>query len=73
LVGEQILLEARIRAVADTVEAMTSHRPYCPAIGPNAALQEICRGHGTLYDAAVVDVCLALSEERHFEFASRAA
>jgi PAS domain S-box-containing protein/putative nucleotidyltransferase with HDIG domain len=73
LVGEQILLEARILAVADTVEAMTSHRPYRPAVGPDAALQEIRRGRGTLYDAAVVDVCLALFEEGHFEFGSRAA
>ncbi|HWA42875.1 MAG TPA: HD domain-containing phosphohydrolase [Hypericibacter adhaerens] len=70
LVGEQILLEARILAVADTVEAMTSHRPYRAAIGPAAALQEIRRGSGSIYDPAVVEACLALFEQEHFEFAA---
>jgi PAS domain S-box-containing protein/putative nucleotidyltransferase with HDIG domain len=70
LVGEQILLEARILAVADTVEAMTSHRPYRPAVGLDAALREIRRGRGVIYDAAVVDVCLDLFEKEHFQFAA---
>lgn len=70
LVGEQILLEARILAVADTVEAMTSHRPYRPALGPDAALREIRRGRGILYDAAVVEACLTLFEKEHFQFAA---
>ncbi len=70
LVGEQIRLEARILAVADTVEAMTSHRPYRPAIGPEAALREIRHGCGRLYDPTVVEACLALFEKEHFEFAA---
>jgi len=68
LKGEQILLEARILAVADVVEAMSTHRPYRPGLGLDAALDEITRGRGTLYDPAVVDSCLALFREKKFEF-----
>ncbi len=60
LKGDAILLEARIMAVADVVESMNSHRPYRPALGVGAALVEIQRGSGTLYDPAVVDSCLRL-------------
>jgi len=52
--GKDILLEARILAVADVVEAMSSHRPYRPALGVDAALAELARGDGTLYDSDVV-------------------
>ncbi|RMD71543.1 MAG: hypothetical protein D6819_01315, partial [Gammaproteobacteria bacterium] len=55
-----ILLEARILAVADVVEAMTSHRPYRPALSLDRALEEIRRHRGTRYDPQVVDACLAL-------------
>jgi len=58
LEGSRILLAARILAVADVVDAMTSHRPYRPAHTPEAALAEIRRGRGTLYDPDVVDACL---------------
>ncbi len=58
LKGEAILLEARIVAVADVVESMASHRPYRPALGMEAALNEIVLQQGILYDAAVVDACL---------------
>ena len=58
LVGDAILLGARIIAVADVVEAMSSHRPYRASLGITAALSEIERGRGTLYDAEVVDACL---------------
>lgn len=68
LKGDEILLEARIIAVADVVEAMSSHRPYRPSLGVGAALDEITRGRGTLFDARVVDTCLALFEENTFEF-----
>lgn len=68
--GDDILLEARILAVADVVEAMASHRPYRPALGVAVALAEIERGRGTLYDAAVVDACLRLFRERGFAFSS---
>lgn len=58
--GEEILLEARILAVADVVEAMSSHRPYRPALGLDVALEEIARHRGKLYDPQVVDACLRL-------------
>ncbi len=58
--GEEILLEARIIAVADVVEAMTSHRPYRAALGIEAALDEIRRGSGTRYDPEVVAACVKL-------------
>ena len=60
LKGEAIILEARILAVADTVEAMSSHRPYRPGLGIDKALAEIERGRGTVYDPAVADACLTL-------------
>ncbi len=60
LKGEEILLEARILAVADVVEAMASHRPYRASLGIDAALAEIKQGRGHAYDAAVVDACLAV-------------
>jgi len=56
--GEEILLEARILAVADVVEAMASHRPYRPAYGIDVALQEIEKNRNVLYDQDVVDACL---------------
>jgi PAS domain S-box-containing protein/putative nucleotidyltransferase with HDIG domain len=57
LKGAEILPEARILAVCDVVEAMTTHRPYRPGLGIDVALQEIERGKGTLYDTSVVDAC----------------
>ncbi len=66
LKGEQILPGALILAVADVVEAMSSHRPYRPGLGVDAALEEIIRGRGTNYDAQVVDACVALFRERGY-------
>jgi PAS domain S-box-containing protein len=60
LKGEAILLGARILCVADVVEAMSSHRPYRAGLGMESALGEITGGRGTLYDAQVVDACVAL-------------
>lgn len=57
LKGEEILLEARIIAVADVVEAMSSHRPYRPALGEDRALAEIRENAGKLYDPKVVEAC----------------
>ncbi len=68
LKGEDILLEARILAVADVVEAMSSHRPYRPARGLDAALAEIEKRRGTWYDASVVDACARLIKEGRFRF-----
>ncbi len=68
LAGEQILLEARILAVADTVEAMSSHRPYRAALGMEAALDEVrCRA-GSGYDPEVAAACLRVVEEQGFAF-----
>lgn len=66
--GGDIILEARILAVADVVEAMSSHRPYRPAIGLDKALQEITENKGVLYDATAVDACLKLYQEKNFGF-----
>ncbi len=63
LVGDQIMLEARILAVADTFEAMTTHRPYRSAVDAETALSELCVGKGKLYDPAAVDALCALVEE----------
>jgi PAS domain S-box-containing protein len=68
LKGEDILLEARILAVSDVVEAMASHRPYRPALGIEAALEEIEKNKGILYDADVVSACLILFREKDFKF-----
>ena len=67
---KDILLEARILAVADVVEAMSSHRPYRPARGIDKALEEISQNRGILYDPKVVDACLRLFAEKRFEFES---
>lgn len=63
LKGDDILLEARIIAVADVVEAMTTHRPYRPSVGIAAALAEIERGKGSCYDLAVVEACIEVVKE----------
>ena len=68
LSGEEILLEARIIAVADVVEAMASHRPYRPAVGMDKALDEISSKSGRIYDPTVVDACLRLFQEQTFTF-----
>jgi len=68
LSGEDILFEARIIAVADVVEAMSSHRPYRAALGMAEALDERTRNRGTLYDPEVVDACLRLIAEKKYEF-----
>jgi HD-GYP domain-containing protein (c-di-GMP phosphodiesterase class II) len=67
LKGEDTLLEARIMAVADVVEAMSSHRPYRAGLGIDKALAEIERGRATVYDAAVADACLRIFREKSYE------
>ncbi|MEE9935855.1 MAG: PAS domain S-box protein [Deltaproteobacteria bacterium] len=66
LKGADILPEARILAVADVVEAIASHRPYRPAFNIDAALEEIEKNKGTLYDEAAVAACLKLFRERGY-------
>ncbi|GEM_PF-475026 len=68
LKGEEILLDARIIAVADVVESMASHRPYRPMLGVEAALAEIEKNQGVFYDTAVVEQCLRLFQEKGFKF-----
>ena len=66
LKGDEILLEARIMAVADVVEAMASHRPYRASLGTEKALEEIEKNKGILYDEAVADACLRLFREKNY-------
>jgi putative nucleotidyltransferase with HDIG domain len=67
LTGPGIIIEARILAVTDVVEAMASHRPYRPSLGVDKALEEIAAHSGTLYDSDVVKSCLSLFEQ-HRDF-----
>lgn len=62
LLADEIILPARIIAVADVVEAMTQHRPYRPALGLDMALAEVAKGAGTLFDREVVKSCRVLFE-----------
>jgi len=64
LKDEDILLEARIIGVVDVVEAMSSHRPYRPALGIDKALEEISKNKGILYDPEVVNACIKLFKEK---------
>jgi PAS domain S-box-containing protein/putative nucleotidyltransferase with HDIG domain len=66
LSGDEILIEARIIAVADIIEAMSSHRPYRPALGIDAALSEAIKFKGIFYDPEVVDACLKLFREKKY-------
>ena len=68
LKGDEILMEARILAVSDVVEAMASHRPYRPALGIEKALEEISQNRDVLYDPEAVDACLRLFKEKGFGF-----
>jgi PAS domain S-box-containing protein/putative nucleotidyltransferase with HDIG domain len=67
LKGDEIIMEARIMAVADVVEAMASHRPYRAALGIDAALEEIEKNKGIIYDNAVADACLRLFREKNYK------
>jgi PAS domain S-box-containing protein len=71
LTGEKILLEAKIIAIADTVDAMSSHRPYRAALGIQAALEEIQKFSGVLFDKEVVNACQKLFLEKKIELYSR--
>ncbi len=68
LKGDEIILEARIIAVADTVEAMVSHRPYRPALGVDAALDFVLERKDVEFDPLVVDACLRVFREDNFKF-----
>ncbi|MBW2560907.1 MAG: PAS domain S-box protein, partial [Deltaproteobacteria bacterium] len=68
LQGEDILLESRIIALADVVEAIASDRPYRPALGIDLALEEIVTNRGTQFDPEAVDACLRLFKEKKYRF-----
>jgi len=68
LSGEDILLEARVIGVADVIEAMSSHRPYRPAMGVDKAFEEIQKNRGVLYDPCVVDATVHLFRNKELEF-----
>lgn len=66
--GEAICMGARIIAVSDTVESMSTNRPYRPAIGLAGAILEILNGKGTSFDADVVDACVSVIRNKKFSF-----
>lgn len=68
LKNKDIILEAKILAVADVVEAMASYRPYRHPLGMNKTLKEIKQGRGKLYDSKVVDACAKLITKKKFDF-----
>ena len=68
ITDKEIILEAKILAVADVVEAMSSHRPYRRAIGTDIAIDEIKKNSGILYDGNVVDACCVLFKEKGYLF-----
>ncbi len=68
LKGDEICLEARIVAVADVVEAISTHRPYRASLGMDVALKEIETHRGEWFEPAAVDACLNLIREKKFSF-----
>ena len=68
LSGDEILIEARIIAVADVIEAMASHRPYRAAIGIDKAVQEVSTKKGVCYDSEVVDASLHIINKGRYTF-----
>ncbi len=68
LTGKEILIEARVLAVADVIEAMASHRPYREALTLEEALDEIKNNKGTLYDKKVSEAALKVCTEEGFDF-----
>lgn len=68
LSGDAILLEASILAVADVIEALSSHRPFRPALGLEKGMEEIRKGRGIRYEPRAVDACLKIFREGRFSF-----
>lgn len=67
LKADELLLESKIISIADVVEAISSNRPYRPAVGINAALEEIEKNKGILYDEEAAEACLKLFREKHYK------
>jgi len=68
LTENEILLESKVLAVADVMEAMSSHRPYRPSKGVDMALKEINSHKGVLYDTKAVDICVKLFTRHQYKF-----
>ena len=68
LTGKDILLEAKILVVADVVEAISSHRPYRPALGTKRALEEVSNYKNSLFSPEVVDACKRIFKQGKFHF-----
>ncbi len=67
LSGDELLIESRIIAVADVIEAIAFYRPYRPALGISKALDEIANDKGILFDREVVAACLRLFKQKGFK------
>lgn len=67
LKGDDILLESKIIAIADVIEAISSNRPYRPAFGIESGLEEIAKNSGILYDQAISEICLKLFREKRYK------
>jgi HD-GYP domain-containing protein (c-di-GMP phosphodiesterase class II) len=66
--GQSISIGARVLAVADVIDAMSSHRPYRSPFGIEKVLEEISENRGILYDANVVDAAIRIINEKEFKF-----
>lgn len=71
LKGNAIMLEARILAIADVIEAMTSHRPYRPGFGIDVALEEIEKNSGILYDEEAAKAAIKLFKEDNYDLSAQ--
>ena len=69
LTGDDIIIEAKILCVADVIEAMSTHRPYRPALSIEKALEEIIKNKSIKYDASAVDACVKIIKKQNFSFA----
>ncbi|MGA8259928.1 MAG: PAS domain S-box protein [Arenicellales bacterium] len=65
--GDEIIVEARILAVADIVEAMSSHRPYRTGLGLDAALEQVQKEAGSKLDSTAVRACVRLFREKGYK------
>ncbi len=68
ITDKEIMIEAKVLAVADVVEAMSSHRPYRATLGIDSALDEVTRNKDILFDAEVVDATVSLIRKKDFYF-----
>lgn len=67
----EFLMESQVLGVADVVEAMSSHRPYRPALGIDMALKEIESHNGVLYHPEVADTCIKLLKSGKHSFSHK--